>query len=61
MCFCNNNQHRYSNGTYLNHMQDQQSSRQPKNALDLILFIIVREPDTMKMPIWNAQQMDPIT
>ena len=41
-------------------MQDQQYNRQPKNVSDLILFIIVREPDTRVRPIWNDQQMDPI-
>ena len=42
-------------------MQDQQCNRQPNNDSDL-LFIHnnKKEPDTMKRPIWNAQQMAPI-
>jgi hypothetical protein len=49
-----------SNETYINHVQDQQYNRQPQNDLDMIfIHNDKQEPATMKMPVWNSQQMDP--
>jgi hypothetical protein len=49
MCVCNNNQHKYSNGTYLNKMQDQSIQEITQNTSDLILFKIEEDPDTMDL------------
>jgi hypothetical protein len=43
-------QRRYSIGTYLNKMQDQQHGI-TKNTSDLILFKIEEDPDTMDLQI----------
>jgi hypothetical protein len=42
-----------NHGTYLNHMQQ---DRQAKTSQFFFIHKI-EKPTTMKMPIWNAQQM----